>query len=415
MVNGKLVIDLFAGGGGASEGMRMATGHSPDIAVDSSPEALGLHAANHPGTRHICADIWSVDPIKATGGQPVALLWASPPCTHFSRARSGKKKEKAVRGLAWSVCRWAAVVRPDVIIMENVPEFASWGPLGRQGKPIRARKGETFRKFVSQLEGLGYRAEWEMLTAAGYGVPTMRKRLFLVARRDGRPIAWPEPTHGPAGSPDAEAGRLLPYEGAYAQIGMALPCQSIFGMDGTGMVRRPPAKKTVGRIAEGVRRFVTGNPHPYLIQREGGGMDAAFIIQQQGQSVGTDIRAPLNAITAGGMGHMYLCLVRLVPEEAYGQPAWDSLSLPAQLCASAFPGPVTVQGVRYRVKDVGMRILEPMELYRCQGFLESCAIGRYADGEPVPKAVQVRLCGNAVCPPVAAALVRANLDGICKG
>ncbi len=228
MIKGELIVDSFAGGGGASTGIEMATGYCVDIAINHDPEAIRMHKANHLSTRHYCESVWDVDPVKVCGGKPVALAWFSPDCKHFSKAKGGKPKDKRIRGLAWVALRWAALVRPRVIMLENVEEFQGWGPLNRSHRPIKAKRGVTFRKFVSQLEALGYTVDYRELVAADYGTPTMRKRFFLVARCDGRPIVWPEPTHAPADSPEVAAGIKQPYAGAYTQIDFSMPCPSIF-------------------------------------------------------------------------------------------------------------------------------------------------------------------------------------------
>ena len=194
---GELVCDLFAGGGGASTGVEQAlAGRRVDIAINHSPAAIAMHAANHPNTTHYTEDIWEVDPVAACGGRPVGLLWASPDCTHFSRAKGTQPRKQEIRSLAWVVVRWAKTVRPRVICVENVEEFATWGPLDDNGRPHPERSGETFREWIAALSDLGYAVEYRSLVAADYGAPTTRKRLFLVARCDGRPIAWPETTHG---------------------------------------------------------------------------------------------------------------------------------------------------------------------------------------------------------------------------
>ena len=228
MINGELIIDNFAGGGGASTGIELATGYSVDIAINHDPEAIRMHKANHPNTKHYCENVWAVDPVKACGGHPVALAWFSPDCKHFSKAKGGKPKDKNIRGLAWVACRWAGLVRPRVIMLENVEEFKTWGPLGRRHHPIKAKQGKTFEKFVQQLTGLGYEVQFRELVAADYGAPTMRKRFFMIARCDGEPIVFPEPTHAPAESEEVKAGLLKPYVGAYTQLDFSLPCPSIF-------------------------------------------------------------------------------------------------------------------------------------------------------------------------------------------
>lgn len=227
MINGELIVDNFAGGGGASTGIEEATGYCVDIAINHDPEAIKMHKANHPYTKHYCEDVWQVDPVKVCGGHPVALAWFSPDCKHFSKAKGGKPKDKFIRGLAWVACRWAGLVRPRVIMLENVEEFKTWGPLGRRKHPIKAKQGKTFHKFIQQLTDLGYEVQFRELVAADYGAPTMRKRFFLIARCDGKEITWPKPTHGPADSAEVKAGLLKPYMGAYTQLDFSLPCPSI--------------------------------------------------------------------------------------------------------------------------------------------------------------------------------------------
>lgn len=225
MIHGELIVDNFAGGGGASTGIEMATGYSVDIAINHDPEAIKMHKANHPNTKHYCENVWAVDPVKACKGHPVALAWFSPDCKHFSKAKGGKPKDKNIRGLAWVACRWAGLVRPRVIMLENVEEFKTWGPLGRRHHPIKAKQGETFQKFVQQLTDLGYEVQFRELIAADYGAPTMRKRFFMIARCDGKPIVWPEPTHAPADSEEVKAGLKKPYVGAYTQLDFHCPVQ----------------------------------------------------------------------------------------------------------------------------------------------------------------------------------------------
>lgn len=246
-----LVVDLFAGGGGASVGLEAALGRPVDVAINHDHVALRVHRANHEGTTHLEADIWEVQPEKATGGRPVAVLWASPDCTDFSIAKGSKPRRQNIRSLAWVVVRWARAVRPAVIFLENVQEFAGWGPLDTGGRRIKARMGETFRRWRRQLEGLGYVVDHRILDASLYGAPTRRRRLFLVARCDGQPIRWPEPTHGP---------QLLPLHTAAECIDWSIPCPSIFER------KKPLAAKTLWRIAQGIRRFVLQNPKPFIVE-----------------------------------------------------------------------------------------------------------------------------------------------------
>ena len=206
----ELVVDNFAGGGGASTGIEAGMGRAVDIAINHDPEAVAVHRENHPGTVHYCESVFTVDPVKATGNQPVGLAWFSPDCKHFSKAKGGRPVSKKIRGLAWVVIRWARRVRPRVIMLENVEEFQDWGPVDNEGRPCPVRKGQTFRRFVHELERRGYRVEHRQLRACDYGSPTIRKRLFLIARRDGLPIRWPEPTHGDPRSTEVKAGKRLP-------------------------------------------------------------------------------------------------------------------------------------------------------------------------------------------------------------
>lgn len=250
-----MIVDLFAGGGGASTGIRLATGRDPDVAVNHSAAAIAMHTANHPRTKHLCASVWDVSPREVCGRRKVELLWASPDCTHFSRAKGGKPRETGRRALAHVVIEWARAVRPEVILLENVEEFAGWGPLLDDGRPCPERKGSSFAAWVAQLHWLGYVVEWRSLVAADYGTPTTRKRLFLVARRDRRPIEWPALTHGP--------GRSRPWRSAAEVIDWSLPVPSIFGR------ARPLAEKTLARIARGIERFVEGAAEPFVVEYYG--------------------------------------------------------------------------------------------------------------------------------------------------
>ena len=246
-----LVIDLFAGGGGASVGIEAALLRPVDIAINHDPVALAVHRHNHPSTRHLEANIWEVRPRDATGGAPVDLLWASPDCTHHSRAKGGKPRSKGIRSLAWVVVRWARETQPKVICVENVPEFEGWGPLSPDGKPNKARSGETFRRWRRDLQKLGYAIDWRVLDASEYGAPTKRRRLFIVARCDGCPIVWPEPTHGVG---------LAPLRTAAECIDWTLPCPSIFDR------KRPLAEKTLWRIAQGIRKYVLDATEPFIVR-----------------------------------------------------------------------------------------------------------------------------------------------------
>lgn len=286
------IIDSFAGGGGASTGIELATGRVVDIAINHDPDAILMHKTNHPYTKHYQASVWDVDPEEVCGGSPVGLLWASPDCKHFSKAKGGKPVDKRIRGLAWIVLRWAGTVRPRVIILENVEEFQTWGPV-RRGRPVKAKAGQTFRRFVSQLEALGYAVEWRELVAADYGAPTTRKRFFLIARCDGRPIVWPEPTHAPADSPEVKEGIKKPWRSAAEIIDWSLPCPSIF--DTREQIRekyglkaqRPLRPNTMRRVARGVDKFVIKSANPFLV-----------IVNHAGEFRGQSLGDPIQTIAA---------------------------------------------------------------------------------------------------------------------
>ena len=571
-------MDNFAGGGGASTGIELATGYSVDIAINHDPEAIRMHKVNHPNTEHYCENVWAVDPVKACKGHPVGLAWFSPDCKHFSKAKGGKPKDKNIRGLAWVASRWAGLVRPRVIMLENVEEFKTWGPLNRRHHPIRAKQGKTFERFVQQLRDLGYEVEFRELIAADYGAPTMRKRFFMVARCDGKSIVWPEPTHAPADSEEVKKGLLKPYVGAYTQLDFSLPCPSIFDTSeeikekyGIRAVR-PLAQKTMDRIARGLKKFVLDNPEPFIIQCNHGGerrpndirepmptitgkhgygivepymvqckynneaqdvqkpigtlttvgshllvepklapymgtnttnhpggnckdpihtittgnqqclisptliqyhsetskdgvrgqtiedpimtvdssnryglvtsflhkyydggykgagetvenplptvtawdhnsVVTANLIQMNNHCDGKDIRQPLPTITAGD-GHFGEVRAFLI--KYYGQGTGQDIKDPLDTVTSRDRfGLVTIEGVDYQIVDIGLRMLEPKELYGCQGFPDDYIIDHDYTGKTYPRSEQVRRCGNAVCPPIPAALVRANLPELC--
>ena len=259
----ELIIDNFAGGGGTSTGLEQAFGRPVDIAINHDPEALAMHAANHPHTTHLCESVWDVDPIKVTGNRPVGLVWLSPDCKHFSKAKGGKPVEKRIRGLAWVTLRWAAKCKPRVIMLENVEEFKTWGPLlveaDGSAKPDPTKKGKTFDSFIRQLRAHGYAVEFREMRGCDHDTPTIRKRFFLVARRDGIAIKWPEPTHGAPDSIGVRAGKLLPYRTAAECIDFSLPCPSIFERD------RPLAPATLRRIAKGIMRYVVDAADPFIV------------------------------------------------------------------------------------------------------------------------------------------------------
>lgn len=548
MINGELIVDNFAGGGGASTGIEEATGFSVDIAINHDPKAIAMHKANHPNTKHYCEDVWQVDPVQACNGHPVGLAWFSPDCKHFSKAKGGKPKDKNIRGLAWVACRWAGLVRPRVIMLENVEEFKTWGPLNRGHHPVKSKQGRTFDKFVRQLQDLGYEVQFRELVAADYGAPTMRKRFFMIARCDKKPIVWPEPTHAPADSEAVKKGLLKPYVGAYTQIDFSRPCPSIF--DTSEQIKekygikavRPLAPKTMERIARGLKKFVLDNPEPFIVQCNHGGdrrpldikeplptitgkhgygivepymiqigqtgftkdrskniqeplstivsknehclicptliqyhsetaqgevrgqtikdpimtvdgsnrygLVASFLhkyydggykgagesmenplptitawdhnsvvtanlIQMNNHCDGKDIRQPLPTITDGD-GHFGEVRAFLI--KYYGQGTGQDIQEPLDTVTSRDRfGLVTIEGEDYQIVDIGLRMLEPRELYGCQGFPDDYIIDHDYTGKTYPRTEQVKRCGNSVSPMIPNALVRANLRELCVG
>lgn len=424
----ELVVDYFAGGGGASTGIAAALGRGPDLAVNHDEEALAMHAANHPDTVHLRDDVFRVQLEREAHGWPVGLLWASPDCRHFSRAKGSKPISRKIRGLAWAVVLAAKQARPRVIIVENVREFVDWGPLDRFDRPIVKRKGRTFRAWIRALEGAGYRVEARMLAACDFGAPTTRERLFVLARRDGLPIRWPEPTHGP--------GRAHPHRTAAEIIDWGVPTRSIFGR------KTPLVPKTLERIAKGLERFVFGDAEPFILRTghhspasgEGGYFrgqsvraplrtvtstnDFALVVPHVtrffGGMVGSSIGEPLPTVTA--VDHHGLVAAFLSKYYGRGAPG-SSLAtpLPTQTSCERFAlveasltrhglggRTLEIYGERYQIADVGLRMLTPRELARAQGFPEGYAL------TPATKRGQVHKIGNSVSPPVAEALVRVN-------
>ena len=482
----EIVVDNFAGGGGASTGIEIAIGRSVDIAINHDPAAIAMHRANHPSTEHYTEDVWKVDPVEACKGRPVALAWFSPDCKHHSKAKGGKPVSRKIRGLAWVAVKWAKAVHPRVIMLENVEEFQDWGRLDEHDRPDPRYKGETFRRFVRQLEKLGYEVQYRLLKACNYGAPTIRRRFFLIARCDGLPIVWPEPTHAAPDSLEVRAGLKKPWVPVADVLNFDLPCPSIFatkeeikeqyGIDAV----RPLSEKTLRRIARGVKKFVIDNPEPYIVP---GG--AACLMRNNENAAGSSCAEPIGTITTGGH-HMLISptMVQMGYGEAKGQkprvldiheplgtvvsqgnkfglvstfitqfnnhcdgqPVTQPLGtmtaranhfgeLRAFLvkyyggggngasCSDPAPtittkdrmGLVTVRGQDYQIVDIGLRMLTPRELFDAQGFPADYIIDVDADGNVYPKSEQVARCGNAVCPPIPTALVRANLPDLCTG
>lgn len=462
-----LVIDNFAGGGGASTGIELGLGRPVDIAVNHDPEAVAMHDINHPHTRHYCESVWDIDPRQIVQGSPVDLCWFSPDCKHFSKAKGGTPVSKKIRGLAWVAIRYAATVRPRVIMLENVEEFVTWGPITSDGRPCPRGKGRTFASFTNALRRLGYQVDWRELRACDYGAPTIRKRLFLIARCDGQPIVWPEPTHGDPASAEVKAKRLKPWRTAADIIDWSIPAPSIFDR------RRPLAENTLRRIARGLQRYVIEAREPFIVgaraawitecangssqrnmpadqplrtqcaETKGGhfALVQAFLAKHYGGNYtgpgsslaeplptvttvdhnalvtshlvklrnncdGQDLREPIHTLTTGGhFGEVRAFLLKYYGT-GDGQPLDEPLHTVTTKDRMAL---VMIKGEPYQIVDIGMRMLEPHELYAAQGFPADYIHTHTAGGKRLSKAAQVRMCGNSVCPPVAAALVRANL------
>ncbi|EIV3811576.1 TPA: DNA cytosine methyltransferase [Klebsiella aerogenes] len=643
----EIIVDNFAGGGGASTGIELAIGRSVDIAINHDPNAVAMHTTNHPDTLHYCESVYEVRPKVATAGRRVGLVWLSPDCRHFSKAKGAKPVEKSIRGLAWVTLRWGLDVDPRVMMLENVEEFKTWGPLlAAEMRPDPERVGETFRAFVGMLttgipanhpalaecceflnisldsedaarlvKGLGYIVEYRELRACDFGAPTIRKRFFMVMRRDGKPIVWPEATHGDPKSPAVLAGKLAPWRTAAECIDWSIPAPSIFGR------KKPLAENTLKRIARGIQRFVIDSAEPFIVKcnhtttkgqydcfrgqslaeplqtitkthgfavavphltkfrtgatgqpvtepvptvtagtsrRPGGNGHALGIVEaglvpflagnggseyqakprpldkpahtilkesracivapviarQFGASIGHRADEPSATITAGGGGKSQLVsaflakhyggnytgpgvgldepthavttvdhhavvaahlmvnntghpggsvespvhtvttgnhhavvashLVKLrgtcrdgqrtdapMPTITAGgqhigevettlavehydeQRAQQVLAFLKEYCGADSTGLVEIAGVTYRIVDIGMRMLQPHELYRAQGFPEWYIIDQDYRGVKYAKDKQVARCGNAVPPPFAEALVRANLPEMC--
>lgn len=583
-MTGEIIVDNFAGGGGASTGIEIATGRLVALAVNHDPAAILMHRTNHPYTEHFQASVWDIDPKAVCRGRPVGLAWFSPDCKHFSKAKGAALVDRKIRGLAWITLRWAATVRPRVIILENVEEFQTWGPV-RKGKPEKKLAGTTFRKFIDQLTELGYTVEYRELIAADYGAPTSRKRFYLVARCDGKPIVWPKPTHSKTG-----ADGLPKWRSAAEIIDWSLPCPSVFASKAEIMERyglkavRPLAKNTMRRVIRGVDKFTIRSSKPFIVQQKfqnaaqdiekplttvtavgahelckpllapvtvtntsnsvggtvgapvhtvttagnqmlvtpslvsigqtGGGdrirdirepvpttvskqeaclvapsliqyhteqaesvrasglgapintvdasnrygltcanlveyytggrpldvaepmhtvtshdreaVVAAHVVKFKGDNVGTPPSEPLQTVTASAGkeracsgGTFAVCkayLAKMRSGDDLGH--WPEIrALLNEFCGYALAEDevllLEIGGALYYISDIGLRMLSPRELYNAMGFPPDYIIDRDYEGNEYKKSAQVARCGNAVCPPVASALVRANLPEWC--
>ena len=574
-MTGEIIVDNFAGGGGASTGIEIATGMAVAIAINHDPAAILMHKTNHPYTEHFQASVWDIDPVAVCRGRRVGLAWFSPDCKHFSKAKGAALVDRKIRGLAWITLRWAAKVRPRVIILENVEEFQTWGPV-RKGKPVKKLAGTTFRKFIDQLTELGYTVEYRELIAADYGAPTSRKRFYLVARCDGKPIVWPKPTHSKTG-----ADGLPKWRCASEIIDWSLPCPSVFAskaqiMDKYGLKAvRPLAKNTMRRIIRGVDKFTIRSGKPFIVQQKfqnaaqniekplttvtavgahelckpllapvtvtntsnsvggtvgapvhtvttagnqmlvtpflaecnhsGGGhvapvtdahktitakhtggivapaliqyhteqtehvrasglgtpihtvdasnrygltcanlveyytcgrpldvqapkhtvtshareaVVAAHVVKFKGDNLGHGADEPMQTVTTSA-GEFAVCkahLAKMHSGDALGY--WPEIrALLNEFCGYTLAEDdvllLEIGGALYYIADIGLRMLSPRELYNAMGFPPDYIIDRDYEGHEYKKSAQVARCGNAVCPPVASALVRANLPEWC--
>lgn len=327
-----MIIDSFAGGGGASTGIELALGRSPDVAINHNAKALAMHEANHPETLHLDSNIWDVDPQSVTQGRHVGLLWASPDCKHFSKAKGGAPRDRNVRDLAWVVVKWAEEVKPDVILMENVEEFVTWGPIGEDGQPIKEFAGLTFNDWKRRLRRAGYRISDRELRGCDYGAPTIRKRWFFVARRDGRPIVWPKPTHGDPKTRAVQKGKLKPWRTAAECINWSLPCPSIF--DNSAEIKqkhglravRPLAKNTMARVARGLKRYVLDAENPFLVQQSMPLLSTFYGHNNGRGKRAADLQEPLRTVTVQNRHALISPSITRFNSGATGQDIRDPLA-----------------------------------------------------------------------------------------
>lgn len=314
IVSDDIFVDFFAGGGGASCGIEAALGRSVSLAVNHDRVALALHKVNHPNTKHMIEDVWGVDPIRETKGKNVIGMWLSPDCKDFSKAKGGKPKDKNIRSLAWVAVKWASFVKPKIIYLENVEEFQDWGPIDESGRRIEERKGETFRHFLAALAENGYKYEYRELSACDYGAPTTRKRFFMIARCDGKPIVWPEPTHGDPESKAVRKGEKLPWRTAASIIDWSIPCPCIFDTkeeiyEKYGVrARRPLADNTLSRVVRGCKKFVVDDPNPFIVEVNHAGKHARV----------RTLDAPLKTVTAKNGYGIVLPFIARIGQQGFG-------------------------------------------------------------------------------------------------
>lgn len=436
-MKGELIIDCFAGGGGASVGIEMALGRPVDIAINHDPEAIRMHKVNHPDTIHLTEDIFKVDLQKYVKGRKVALMWASPDCTSHSKAKGGQPRKRGLRILPWAVYKHAKQILPEVIIMENVEEIQQWGPLDKKGHPIKERQGEDYKKFITAMKSLGYAFDSRELVAADYGAPTTRKRWYAIFRRDGKDIIWPEQTHFKDSEPKwKQCGEFIDW----SDLG-----KSIFGR------KKPLAEATQKRIANGIRKYILENPKPYIVKNDEAvafliqyhgeqkagesrgqllsepiktidtsnryGLVTAFITKYYKTGIGQGCDEPLHTITTSP-GHFGVVSAFLI--KYYGSGCGQELKEPlATITTKDRFGLVNViidiAGEKYIIKDIFLRMLKPEELKLMQGFPKDYIINRDINWKPYPIKEQVARIGNSVVPVMAEALVKANCQYLKVG
>lgn len=432
MIN-ELIIDCFAGGGGASAGIEMALGRQVDIAVNHDPDAILIHRANHPDTLHLTEDIFKVDLNKHIKGRKVALMWASPDCTSHSKAKGGQPRKSGLRILPWAVYKHAKAILPDVIIMENVEEIQQWGPLDTAGYPIKERRGEEYEKFINSMKALGYTFDSRELTAADYGAPTTRRRWYAVFRRDGQPIVWPMPTHNRLGTVGFEKWTACGDYIDWTDLGASIFCR-----------KKPLAEATLKRTANGYVKYVVNNPNPYIVKNREA---AAFLIQYHGEqragesrgqtlsepimtidtsnryglvtafiekfyktTIGHGADEPLHTITTSP-GHFGLVNAFLI--KYYGNGCGQEADRPLGTITTkdrfGLVNTVTeIDGEKYILRDIYLRMLKPKELMLMQGFPPDYIIDRDFTGRKYPISKQVARIGNSVVPIMAQKIVEVN-------
>lgn len=433
MRDDELIIDCFAGGGGASVGIEMALGRQVDIAINHDPDAILMHKTNHPDTLHLTEDIFKVDLKKYVNGRKVSLMWASPDCTSHSKAKGGKPREKGLRILPWAVYKHARTILPDVIIMENVEEIQKWGPLDKDGHPIKERKGEDYKKFITAMKSLGYVFESRELVAADFGAPTTRKRWYGIFRRDGKEIKWPKQTHSQNGEFGFKKWVPCCHFIDWSDLG-----KSIFDR------KKPLAEATQRRIANGIRKFIIENPNPYIVKNKEAlsfliqyhgetkngdargqtlndpiktldtsnryGLVTAFITKYYKTGIGQGMDKPLHTITTSP-GHFGLISAFLI--KYYGTGSEQLIDGPLHTITTKdrfglVNVILTINGEKYIISDIFLRMLKPEELKMCQGFPKDYIINRDYEFRKYPIAKQVARIGNSVVPIMAKKLVEAN-------